>query len=145
MRANRIVASALLAWGLLMVCLVPAPLWARRAGKPRASAKDQQVAATLLASGSAALVAKNLGQAKIDFEDAFRKNPAPEVLFQLGKLAEAEGRLVVAQDILRRYLHETAGDPEGSGAKRSPAGDAAGGGAEWGSVGVWRPRCVGSR
>ena len=113
MRANRIVASALLAWGLLMVCLVPAPLWARRTSKPRASAKDQQVAATLLASGSAALVAKNLGQAKIDFEDAFRKNPAPEVLFQLGKLAEAEGRLVVAQDILRRYLHETAGDAEG--------------------------------
>jgi len=114
MSAHRTVARVLVAGSLWAgLALSPSSVMARHGKKPKASAKDQEQAANLLGQGQAALTAKNTAEAKTAFEEAFRKNPSPEVLFQLGKLAEAEGRLVAAQDVMRRFLQETSGDAEG--------------------------------
>jgi len=91
----------------------PSDAIGRHEKRPKASVQDQQQAQTLVSSGNTALAANNLSAAKTAFEEAFRKNPAPEVLFRIGKLAEAEGRIVAAQDVMRRFLQETGGENDG--------------------------------
>lgn len=120
MRAMRTIGKALLTWGIVAsLSLDGGGALARSSRKPKASAADVQQASKLLTDGKAALIAKTIEPAKTLFEDAYRKNPSAEVLFQLGKLAEAEGRMVAAQDVMRRYLHETAGDEEGPDQKEA--------------------------
>ena len=112
----RAASRVLLAWA---IC---ASLWdssVEARSHRKAKAEDVQQAAKLLSDGKAALQAKNSGQAKSLFEDAYRKNPSAEALFQLGKLADSEGRIVAAQDVMRRFLQETAGDEEGPDQKEA--------------------------
>lgn len=121
MRANRLFLCVLFGVGLWLglSAHVPSSALARHAKRPKASAQDQQQAQALVGSGTAALAAKKYSEAKAAFEEAFRKNPAPEVMFQLGKLAEAEGRIVGAQDVMRRFLQETSGENEGPDQKEA--------------------------
>ncbi len=58
----------------------------------------------LLDQGIASLSTRNLVQASRSIEDSFRAQPSAEALFYLGALALAEGRLLDAQDLMRRYL-----------------------------------------
>lgn len=51
----------------------------------------------ILASRDFAAAARQLG-------DAYRRDADPEILFHLGRVAAAEGKLVEAQDLMRRYL-----------------------------------------
>ncbi len=118
MSALRAASRAVLAWAILS-SLAGSFVEAKSARKTKASAEDVQQAAKLLSDGKAALVAKNNGQAKTLFEDAYRKNPSGEALFQLGKLAESEGRTVAAQDVMRRFLQETTGDEDGPDQKEA--------------------------
>lgn len=112
-RALRSQTLGLAARLLLVVCIAWVGLaQARQPRRHKASAREQKEAAALLAQGVAALAEKNTTAAQNAFEEAFRKNPAPENLFQLGKLAEAQGRLVAAQDIMRRFLQETGQEGE---------------------------------
>ncbi|MCS6913861.1 MAG: PEGA domain-containing protein [Myxococcales bacterium] len=80
------------------LALLPGPAGAR----PRAAA--------LLEQGRRALQAGNFPEAYRALALAYEQAPGPQVLYQLGLLAEAEGRTLEAQDLMQRYLEET--DPE---------------------------------
>ncbi|MFO0573110.1 MAG: hypothetical protein U1A78_03860 [Polyangia bacterium] len=84
----------------------------RGKGGPR-DAKAAAEAERLLAEGQAALGAKDLGGARRALEQSLRVAAGPEALFLLGQLAVAEGRLGFAHDLMRRFLHEQSGEPEG--------------------------------
>lgn len=75
----------------------------RRAEKERAQAE------ALLAQGLEALAAKDLPRADALLRDSYRLVPSPEVLFQLGLVAEARSDRVGAHDALRRFLAEEDG------------------------------------
>jgi hypothetical protein len=55
----------------------------------------------IIASRDFAAAARQLG-------DAYRRDADPEILYHLGRVAAAEGKLIEAQDLMRRYL----ADPE---------------------------------
>jgi hypothetical protein len=81
-------------------------------GGPR-DAKAAAEAERLLAEGQAALGARDLAAARRALEQSLRVQASPEALFALGQLAVAEGRLGPAHDLMRRFLHEQSGEPEG--------------------------------
>ena len=66
----------------------------------------------LLEKGRAALDAKDVGGARRALEQAYRLAATPEVLFLLGRLAEAEGRTLEAHDLMRRFLIDPARLPD---------------------------------
>lgn len=92
-------------------------------------------------SGQAALQASDFVAAEKAFTASYRLDPQPELLYLLGKLALAQGRLVEAQDFMRRYLadpdHPTE-DAMGSEAQRVVDSDP--GAQESGEVNVIGPR-----
>ncbi len=69
-----------------------------------------------------ALAAGDSAGAYQTIEQAYRTRPAAELLFWLGRIAEAEKHPVAAQDYMRRYLLETsAGKDEAAAAQRAQA------------------------
>lgn len=82
----------------------------RHEKKPRAAKRDvakevaKAQATEQTATAASALQAKDYATALKLLAEAYAQFPNPETLFQLGALAEAEGRIVEAQDLLRRYL-----------------------------------------
>ena len=121
--------------GLLMAAsALPAPAYAR--GKKESGSGGSQAAgvresrreagrgkgpAELLRSGIEALAQKNFAAASADLQQSYRLAPYSEALFQLGMLAEAEGRTVAAHDILRRYLFEAPSDDTTESADKARA------------------------
>ena len=121
--------------GLLMaVSALQDPAYAR--GKKESNSSGSQTAAVrasrkevgrgkapaeLLRSGIAALAQKNFAAASADLQLSYRLAPYSEALFQLGMLAEAEGRTVAAHDILRRYLFEAPSDDTTESADKARA------------------------
>jgi hypothetical protein len=82
------------------------------AGKPAASGGDAAAGNKDGAAGSApAAGAPALPAQTSDYpaaikkaEDAYRQQPGPEILLQLGLLADGQGRVLEAQDYMRRYM-----------------------------------------
>lgn len=70
---------------------------------PRPEASPVEVAQQALAAGDNAAAYQAL-------EQAYRARPSAELLFWLGRVAEAEKRPIAAQDYMRRYLLETGAD-----------------------------------
>ncbi len=70
-----------------------------------------------LERGRAALEAKDLATAGRLFTEAYRSSPRTEVLYHLGQLALAEGRVIDAHDLYRRYLADPARDPDETATK----------------------------
>lgn len=66
----------------------------------------------LLDKGRAALDAKDVSGARRALEQAYRLAAIPEVLFLLGRVAEAEGRTLEAHDLMRRFLIDPARLPD---------------------------------
>lgn len=73
-----------------------------REGKSKHHRKDGDTSA--LQRGSAALAAGDLATAGPLLSDAYRADPGPATLYQLGRLALAEGRALDAYDLMRRFL-----------------------------------------
>lgn len=69
-------------------------------------------AAALCDKGRAALQVKDFGAARSALEQAYRLAAAPEVLFLLGRVAEADGRILEAHDLMRRFLTDPARRPD---------------------------------
>src|SRR4051794_4427301 len=63
-------------------------------------------AAPHIESATAAREARDFAAAYRDLAAAYQLAPTPQVLYQLGALAHAEGRAVDAYDLMRRYLAE---------------------------------------
>ncbi len=53
---------------------------------------------------NAAVASRDFAGATRQLGDAYRKNPDPELLYHLGRVAAADSKLVEAHDLLRRYL-----------------------------------------
>lgn len=84
----------------------PAPGGGRRGGGLSAAAQ------ALCEKGKAALHAKDYAAARSALEQAYRAAAVPEVLFLLGQVAEADGRLLEAHDLMRRFLIDPARLPD---------------------------------
>ncbi len=72
--------------------------------EPAKLGPEGQHAAELLRTGVAAIESKDYSAAYKALSELYQLQPLPEVLYQLGVLAQAEGRLVDAQDLMQRYL-----------------------------------------
>lgn len=58
---------------------------------------------TLFADGLRALDSRQYSRARHIFERLYRNSATPDALFQLGRIAQAEGKDVLAADLFRRY------------------------------------------
>lgn len=101
----------LAAW--LLGSLAPA---AARSGKERdpggvvVSAEAQAKADQLIAAAVEARKGHDFAAAYRQLAEAYRVAPLPEVMYQLGGLAQDEGRTVDAYDLFRRYCAEVGSD-----------------------------------
>lgn len=93
---------------------VPAGAGAQTEGTAESPEKAQ------LAAAAKAMAGRDFSTARRLLEESYRSSASAEILFQLGLLAEAEGRVVEAQDLMRRYL----ADPTVEGAPDSTAAKA---------------------
>lgn len=59
------------------------------------------------AQGAAALSAGDMARAQARYEQAYQAQPAPRLLRELGRVAQAQGQTVEAADLYRRYLAES--------------------------------------
>lgn len=94
-----------LALAAVALLLAPAPVAQAR---PRAASAGSSTE-HLLREGEAALQGGDLPAAERALEAAYRARATPAALFQLGRLALKQGRLLAAQDLLRRALATTEG------------------------------------
>lgn len=88
----------------------------KSSGGDAASGKDA-AASTATASSAPALPA-NLSDypaAIKKAEDAYRQSPGPEILLQLGLLADGQGKVLEAQDYMRRYMADPLVDANAPG------------------------------
>lgn len=91
--------------------------------RPPTNARARQRAQKLFDQGVAALSQRSFATAEQWLAAAYRLAPSAEALFYLGALAFAEGRVLAAQDLMRRYLADphldaAAGTPELAEAQR---------------------------
>lgn len=94
---------------LVVLYLVGSPLSSLGvAGPPERAPALTRGARALLDRGVTALDAKDLPAAGRLLTDAYRQSQRSEVLYQLGRLAVAEGRTLDAYDLMRRYLADPA-------------------------------------
>lgn len=80
----------------------------------------------LLGEAKAALASGDLDGAQKKAESAFKKQSSAEALFVLGQVAQAQGHIVEAQDLFRRYLADpgTTIEPAKRVEAQRPAGQA---------------------
>jgi hypothetical protein len=79
---------------------------------PRPTSRQRARSLPLIEIGKAALQAQDLAGARKALEQAYRTAALPETLFLLGRLAEAEGHILAAQDLMRRFLSDPAHVPD---------------------------------
>lgn len=68
------------------------------------SAAKNQRAQKLSEAGAEALTTKDFEKALLNLEQAYRTAALPEILYQLGRVAQAQGRNLAAADLYSRYL-----------------------------------------
>lgn len=110
--------SALAALGALTLWAADAAAKPRKPGlsgkrSGAAAVEPRERAKQLLHAGQTALAAQDLTAAAQSLFGAYRLAPSVSTLFPLGQLALAQGRVVEAQDLMRRFRHDTA-EPEQS-------------------------------
>lgn len=98
------------------------PAWARRGAllSSNRSAVLRQ-AQPFLDKGAAALAARDFAAAAKALSSAYRSAPLPEVLLQLARLAQAEGRSTDAYDLYHRYLADPTRVPDAAGTQEAEA------------------------
>lgn len=105
---------------LALLCLCSVATAAKGKAKPaagRPATKAAPIVSSALERGNAALQANDLPTANRLLTEAYRSSPRTEVLFYLGKLAVAEGRVIDAHDLYRRYLADPARDSDEAATK----------------------------
>lgn len=109
-------------WALMAVLTaallgLPRPAWTRHhrgaSAEPSGGAPTRHHAeASQVAGAQQALAAGDIDGAYQALEQAYRARPSAEILFWLGRVAEAEKRPVAAQDYMRRFLMEAGADKD---------------------------------
>lgn len=99
---------------LMLLALAPSPddAHARRRRKAEASAVIPPQQLSLIAQAQADLAAGKLDGLDAQLSSAYRDQPQPELLRVLGLLAEKQGRILRAQDLLRRYFADPLAQPD---------------------------------
>jgi hypothetical protein len=113
--------SLLMSLGLCLSFSVPSAA-ARPTRRPVPS-REALAAERLRHAGEQALLAKDFPAAATAFTELYRGSQSPLGLYLLGTLALAEGRVIEAQDLLRRYLADPLLEPADSGQKGGPKTD----------------------
>ena len=98
--------------GTLLLLRFATAAAAGSASGPARHGSGAAAAQALCEKGRAALQAKDYGAARSALEQAYRIAAAPEVLFLLGRVAEADGRTLEAHDLMRRFLADPARRPD---------------------------------
>lgn len=99
----------LLAAALGLLPLGSQDLHARRSaadGSPRHGDHAAREAEKLRTGGATALAEHRLDEARQLLNESYERSPASETLYYLGQLAAAEGHVIEAQDLMRRFAHE---------------------------------------
>lgn len=78
-------------------------------------------ASQLVQRGVLALAMRDFHAAYAALAEAYRLDPQPDTLYQLGVVRFAEGNTVAAHDLLRRYLREPGSEGAGAAAHRAEA------------------------
>lgn len=112
--------------GLGLLLFVAVTLLAGRPAVARSHGERRQVREVLAAErlrseGGAALARKDFAAATRAFSALYRLTLQPEGLYRLGVLASAEGRLLDAQDLMRRFVSDSRFDPAESPAEAAEA------------------------
>lgn len=105
---------------MILSLLAVRPAVARSRGE-RHRVRDVIAADQLRSEGEAALARKDFATATRAFTDLYRRTLQPEGLYRLGVLAQAEGRLLDAQDLMRRFVSDTRFDPADSATEAAEA------------------------
>ena len=108
--------------GRLLILLLLTGISSLAAGAPvagagrgaRAGARTARTSDRLLRQAEEALQAKDYDAAARVFTELYKQTRQPDTLYRLGMLAEAQGRLLEAQDLLRRFLSDPRFDPAAS-------------------------------
>lgn len=80
----------------------------------RAGTRAGRAGDRLLRQAEEALQAKSYDAAARAFTELYKQTRQPDILYRLGRIAEAQGRLLDAQDLLRRFLSDPRFDPAAS-------------------------------
>lgn len=127
-RGDRCYRSGALVAALTAALLgLPRPACARHhreasAEPPAGASARRHAEVSPVAGAQQALAAGDVAGAYQSLEQAYRVRPSAEILFWLGRVAEAEKRPVAAQDYMRRFLMEAGTDKdEAAAALRSQA------------------------
>jgi tetratricopeptide (TPR) repeat protein len=100
-----------------LVISATAPSW----GRDRKEEREAHELAQLRHDGEAALTRQDFAAAARAYQELYRRTLQPEGLYRLGILAQAQGRLLAAQDLLRRFLSDARFDPSASAAEAAEA------------------------
>ncbi len=90
-------------------------------GSDRNAGSESRELDKLRSDGEAAIARQDYGAATVAYTELYRRTLQPEGLYRLGILANAQGRLLDAQDLMRRYLSDARFDPAGSVSKTAEA------------------------
>lgn len=101
---------------LVVSAVVPSAL-----GRNRKEDRISRDVAKLRADGEAALAGKDFAAASRAYTELYRRTLQPEGLYRLGVLAHAEGRVLDAQDLMRRFLSDPRFNPAESEAEAAEA------------------------
>lgn len=85
------------------------------------SGHSDRRAERLRTQGQAALAARDYDAATQSFTELYRQTRKPDGLYLLGITAEAQGRLLAAQDLLRRFLSDPRFEPDSNVEQESEA------------------------
>jgi hypothetical protein len=109
--------SAGLLFCAALVVWAAAPAW----GRDRKEDREAHALAQLRRDGEAAITGKDFAAAARAYHELYRRTLQPEGLYRLGILAHTQGRLLAAQDLLRRFLSDARFDPSASAAEAAEA------------------------
>jgi hypothetical protein len=99
----------------------PGPAGARRRPAPAPTPTAGPSATQLVQRGVLALAMRDFNAAYAALAEAYRLDPQPDTLYQLGVVRFAEGSTVAAHDLLRRYLADPRSQEPAAAAHRSEA------------------------
>lgn len=94
-----------------VLAVLPVRPAAARSREERNQVREAREATRLRSEGEAALGRKDFAAATRAYTELYRRTLQLEGLYRLGTLASAEGRLLDAQDLMRRFISDSRFDP----------------------------------
>jgi hypothetical protein len=106
--------AVVLAWGEARPAVA-------RSHSERSQAREAREVERLREQGAAALTSKDFAAAERAYTELYRRTLQPEGLYRLGLVAQAAGRRLEAQDLMRRFVSDPRFDPTESAAEAAEA------------------------